>query len=107
MTEFIQVVTSVACKEDGERLGRLLVAERLAACVQISGPMQSVYRWQGEIEEASEYRVTIKSRTTLFGRLETMLAAHHPYEVPEIIATPLVRCSAPYQQWLEEELSRG
>lgn len=107
MTEFIQVVTTVEHKEDGVRLGRLLVAERLAACVQISGPVESIYRWQGQIEEASEYRVTLKSRESLFPKLAEILQAHHPYDVPEIIATPLARCSALYQQWLEEELSHG
>jgi periplasmic divalent cation tolerance protein len=104
MSEFIQVVTTVEHREDGERIARLVVAERLAACVQISGPMLSVYPWQGQIEEAHEYRVTLKSRRTLFAQLEKILEANHPYDVPEIIATPLVCCSKQYQQWLEDSL---
>ncbi len=107
MIDFIQVVTTVPHKEDGLRLGRLLVQQHLVACVQIDGPIVSVYRWQGEIEEASEYRVTFKSRCSLFAKLEALVAEHHPYEVPELIATPVVHCSHHYQQWLDGELQNG
>ncbi len=107
MSDFIQVVTTVEHEEDGARLAHLAVGEGLAACVQIAGPILSVYRWQGEIEQANEYQVVLKSRMALFAQLEKLLVASHPYDVPEIIATPLVACGALYEQWLEDALPHG
>lgn len=104
MVEMIEVVTTVEKKQDGVRLARLLVEKRLAACVQLSEPILSIYRWQGKVEEASEYRLTLKSRRSLFTQIVDLLESHHSYEVPEIIATSLVECSSSYEGWLLGEL---
>lgn len=103
MTEYIQVVTTVDSEEAAGRIARLLVEERLAACVQVLGPMTSHYRWQGNIEAAGEYLCLIKSRKGLYGAIETALKSVHPYEVPEILAMPISDGSPDYLAWLAAE----
>lgn len=102
--EYIEVVTTVATKEDAERIARTLLEEYLAACVQIIGPITSLYRWQGEIERSDEYQCQIKCRADKFNRIEETIARIHPYEVPEVVAHPLPACSSDYEQWLQDEL---
>jgi periplasmic divalent cation tolerance protein len=104
MEQYIQVVTTTAQKDDAEKIATALVEKRLAACVQIVGPVQSTYRWQGKIERAEEWQCLIKSRQDLFSELEQVIKALHPYEVPEIIALTVTAGSADYLQWLEDEL---
>ena len=106
MTHFVQVITTVANQEDGRRLAEQLVEERLAACVQIVGPLTSVYRWQGNIESAGEFQLLIKSSQNLYGELEAWLMANHPYEVPEILALPVVAGGGSYLDWLQKELKK-
>ena len=102
--EYVQVVTTLSNKEDADRLARHLVEQRLAACVQVGGPLTSYYQWQGELETAQEYQVQIKSRLDLFGALAEEISKHHPYETPEILALPIVTGSADYLDWLDKEL---
>ncbi|ADH85015.1 divalent-cation tolerance protein CutA [Desulfurivibrio alkaliphilus] len=102
--EYLEVVTTVATKEDAERIARTLLEEHLAACVQIVGPITSMYRWQGEIERADEYQCQIKCRADHFKRIEESIARIHPYEVPEVVAHPLPACSSAYEKWLQTEL---
>ena len=90
MTEFIQVVTTVGTMEVGERIADRLVAERLAACVQISGPITSTYHWQGKIEQEQEYVCTVKTFRKNYPEIEKIILDLHPYETPEIIATPVL-----------------
>ena len=104
MEKFIQVITTTAKKEDAVRIAASLVEKRLAACVQIAGPLYSTYHWKGKIEQAEEWQCLIKSRQDLFGELEQAIKAIHPYEVPEIIALTIVAGSAPYLRWLHDEL---
>jgi periplasmic divalent cation tolerance protein len=104
MPEYIQVVTTVAHRDEAERIGRTLVEERLAACVQISGPIASTYRWRGNIETAEEWQCAAKSRRDLFERIEQTIRRLHSYETPEIIATPISAGSEAYLAWLEGEL---
>ena len=106
MTEFVQVITTVAKEEDGRRLAEQLVEGRLAACVQIVGPITSVYRWQGKIEAEGECQLFIKTRHDLYGELEAWLTANHPYEVPEILALPVISGGKAYLEWLQEELKK-
>jgi periplasmic divalent cation tolerance protein len=103
-SEYLQVVTTVANRAEGEELARHLVGLRLAACVQVSGPINSCYHWQGRLEEAQEYQLFIKSRADLYGVLEAEIKKKHPYETPEIIALPIVAGSADYLAWLDTEL---
>ena len=90
MTTAIQVVTTIDTEEGATRLARTLVERRLAACVQVAGPVASVYRWQGRVEEAREWQCLIKTRADLFDAVAAAIRALHAYELPEIIALPIV-----------------
>jgi len=105
MEGFIQVTTTTEKKEDAERIARSLVEARLAACVQIVGPIESVYRWKGRIETAREWLCLIKSRRDHYRAVEEAIRSLHPYEVPEIIAVPFSAGSPDYLGWLRDELS--
>ena len=101
--KYIQVVTTAEHREDVERIARTLVERRLAACVQIVGPISSIYRWRGAIETAQEWQCWIKSRGSLFVQIEQTIRGLHPYEVPEILALPILTGNADYLAWLEQE----
>jgi|SRR6187200_1131910 periplasmic divalent cation tolerance protein len=103
--EAIQVVTTTAEKKDAESLAQEVLESRLAACVQISGPIDSRYWWNGRIETAAEWLVTIKTRRDLFKRLEKLLLEKHPYDQPEILGTAVVEVSAGYLKWLNEQVA--
>jgi periplasmic divalent cation tolerance protein len=107
MGEYIQVTTTVEKKEDAEVIAAALLEKKLAACVQILGPMVSYFRWREKIDHAEEYLCLIKSRMDLFLQLEEAIKARHPYEVPEIIAQPIVAGGKEYLQWMEGELLPG
>ena len=104
MTEYIQVLTTVEFKSDAEKIAKNLVEKRLAACVQILGPLTSYFHWQGKLDTASEYLCLIKSRDDLFTELETEIISQHPYEVPEILAMPITKGTENYLNWLASEL---
>jgi len=104
MTEYIQVLTTVELKSDAEKIAKNLVEKRLAACVQILGPLTSYFHWQGKLDTASEYLCLIKSRDDLFTELETEIISQHPYEVPEILAMPITKGTENYLNWLASEL---
>ena len=104
MTDYIEVVSTTANEEEAHSLARLLLDRRLAACVQIIGPISSIYRWQGEVEQQQEFQLVVKSRHDLFPALAELLQQHHSYEVPQIIALPLLETSAAYGKWLAGQL---
>ncbi len=106
MTEYIQVVTTVETREQAEKIAEEVLNSRLAACVQIS-TCHSRYRWQGALEKADEYLCCMKSRRDLFEGLQIMIREHHPYDVPEILAMPVVEGNKEYLAWLEKELLPG
>jgi periplasmic divalent cation tolerance protein len=106
MPGFIQVITTTARKDEAERMAAALVEARLAACVQIVGPITSIYRWQGKLEQSQEWQCWIKSREDLFDKLAEAIRAVHPYEVPEILAVPVVAGSQAYLNWLGQELKK-
>ena len=105
MTDTDMVVVSVACGSDDEagRLARLLVEHRLAACVQ-SHAMTSTYRWDDKIETAPEIMLTIKTLAGRLPALERLVRAYHSYDVPEIIAVPMVWASDRYARWLRDSV---
>jgi periplasmic divalent cation tolerance protein len=103
VAEYIQVSMTVDKRETARTIGREAVESRLAACVQIVGPISSTYRWKGHIEEAEEWLCLLKTREDLFEQLEQKLRALHPYEVPEIVAVPLVAGNPNYLQWIDRE----
>ena len=92
---------------DAQAIARALVEKRLAACVQIIGPITSTYWWQGEIETAEEWLCLIKTRADLFEQVEAAIKEVHPYDVPEILAVPVVAGSEDYLAWLDRELGKG
>jgi periplasmic divalent cation tolerance protein len=103
MMEFIQIVTTTAHKADAEKIARALVERRLAACVQIGGPITSCYRWQGQVETAEEWLCAIKTRREFYERVEAAIKELHPYQTPEILATPIIAGSPDYLTWLQEQ----
>ncbi|MFH1353017.1 MAG: divalent-cation tolerance protein CutA [bacterium] len=105
--EYIQVFTATEKKEDAEKIAKTLVEKRMAGCVQIIGPLASVYWWKGGMERAPEWLCLIKSRKTLYGELENAIKEIHPYETPEIIAVPIVAGNKKYLSWLDNELKKG
>ena len=104
MEAYIQVITTTENKQDAEKIAGILVEKKLAGCVQIVGPVTSIYRWKGKIEEAREWQCVIKSRKGLFGEIEKVISSIHPYEVPEIIAVPIVTGNRAYLEWLKAGL---
>jgi len=103
MTTAIQVVTTTDSEAAAAEIARRLVERRLAACVQIVGPVASVYRWQGRVEEAREWQCLIKTRRELFDAVAAAIRDAHPYTCPEILAFPVVAGDAAYLDWLERE----
>ena len=99
----LQVTTTVATREDADRLARSLVEERLAACVQVVGPIDSTYWWQGAVEVAQEWMCLVKTTEDRFDSLADRIRELHSYDVPEITAVPLVRGSAEYLRWIDAE----
>lgn len=104
MGEVIQVQTTVQTREEAENIARVLVEKRLAACAQISGPISSMFWWNGKIETAEEWRCIVKTEGTRFRHVEKEIRAIHPYEIPEIIATPIAKGNADYLVWIEREV---
>jgi periplasmic divalent cation tolerance protein len=105
MSEYIEEVTTTEHREDAERIAQSLVEQRLAACVQIVGPISSTYRWQDAIETAEEWQCWAKTRRELYGQVEQAIRQLHPYEVPEILAIPVLAGSESYLAWLDAELN--
>ncbi|SDR32506.1 divalent-cation tolerance protein CutA [Thermostaphylospora chromogena] len=107
VAEYVQVLTTVERAEDAASLARSLIEARLAACAQIVGPIRSVYRWQGRIEDAQEWQLLVKTTADLFPDVEAHIRENHDYETPEIIATPIVAGSASYLAWISAETDRN
>lgn len=104
MTDKIIVYSTCCSLEEAQRIARQLVESRVAACVQITPGVKSFYRWQGKLEEDEEFRLTIKSRRDLFDSLCAELRKLHSYDVPQILAVPVVDGGASYLEWMEKEL---
>ncbi|HTN76088.1 MAG TPA: divalent-cation tolerance protein CutA [Pirellulaceae bacterium] len=100
MTDFILIQTTTGTRHDAEQIAASLVGQRLAACVQIGGPIESTYHWEGVQQTSAEWFVSIKTRLALFTAVEQAILALHPYEQPEIIALPIVAINAGYAQWV-------
>jgi periplasmic divalent cation tolerance protein len=104
VTDHVQVLTTVGSEEDAERISVALVERRLAACVQTVGPIASRYRWQGEVEAAREWQCLAKTEASRYAEVEAAIRELHPYDEPEILATPIVAGSAGYLAWVSESL---
>ena len=104
MTDYIQVVTTTDSKDAARKIADYLIEKRVAACVQISEPVQSRYRWQGKMESATEFVLSIKSRQDLFGEIADLITSLHSYDVPEILSFRIEQGSSDYLAWLDKEL---
>ena len=104
MSEFLQVFTTIDNEAAARRIADVLVEKRLAACVQVVGPITSVYRWQGKVETATEWLCLIKTTREMYDGLEASIRALHSYEVPEIVAVPIVAGSRDYLDWLKGQV---
>jgi periplasmic divalent cation tolerance protein len=103
MTDFIQVFMTAEKKEEAENIASAMVEKRLAACAQLLGPIRSTYWWEERIETSDEWLCIMKSRKDLFEKLEKAIREMHPYDVPEIVALPIVAGSRDYLKWLGQE----
>jgi periplasmic divalent cation tolerance protein len=104
MSEFLQITTTTGKRQDAEQIAAELVSRRLAGCVQISGPIVSTYRWQGKTETSEEWMCTIKTGREQLAAIQKLMDEIHPYDVPELIATPIVDGSEKYLAWLKEQM---
>ncbi len=103
MDEIILVITNLPDRDSARRVANALIETRAAACVNILAECNSVYRWQGKIESASEVPLLIKTTRNAYSRLEAVICAHHPYELPEIIAVSVDAGLPGYLQWVIQE----
>ncbi len=104
MTDKIVILVTTSSKREGRKIARHLVEERLAACVNISQPIQSIYRWEGKLQDDKEYLLQIKSTRDLFPEVRKAIQSTHSYKIPEIICLPIVDGSAEYLNWLGESV---
>jgi periplasmic divalent cation tolerance protein len=102
----ILVLTTLPDRAAAEALARSLVEARLAACVNIGAPVDSLYHWRDRIETASEIPVTIKTDKRLFSAVQQAIRGAHPYELPEVIAVPIVDGYRPYLDWIAAETAK-
>ena len=103
MTGCCQVCTAVDSPEQANALATTLVGEHLAACVQVIGPIESVYRWKGAVEAAKEWLVVAKTTDTRRAELMARIGSLHPYELPEITALSITHASDAYLGWIARE----
>jgi periplasmic divalent cation tolerance protein len=104
MTDKIVVLTTCAAEADAERMARALVDGRLAACVSVVPGVRSFYHWKGATESSGEFLLIVKTSRDLFGALRAEMERIHPYEVPELLALPVVAGAENYLSWLQSNL---
>ena len=100
------IFVTTESEEQAVQIARTLVAERLAACVNIVGPVRSIYRWRDGVKDDREYLLIIKTRALLYMKVETRVREMHTYEIPEVLALNADRGSPPYIQWLLDSTRR-
>ncbi|HEX4413696.1 MAG TPA: divalent-cation tolerance protein CutA [Lacipirellulaceae bacterium] len=106
MTEFVQVTTTTGKRQDAEQIAAELVSRKLAGCVQVSGPIVSTFRWQGKVETGEEWLCVIKTCAEKIADIKRAFVEIHPYEVPELVVTPIVDGGEGYLRWLKTELEQ-
>jgi len=103
MTDKIVVLTTCGSEDEARKLASVLIEKHMAACVNITSPVTSVYRWKGSIEQAQEWMLIIKSRRERFEELRVVIESAHSYELPEVLAIPVLEGSPNYLAWVEAE----
>jgi len=104
VTDKIVVLVTAPNLREAKKIARRLVEERLAACVNIASPVQSIYRWKGKVNQDRELLLMIKSTRELFAEVQATVRKLHSYTTPEIICLPIVDGSADYLQWIGDEV---
>ncbi len=107
MHSIVIISTTFEHKNDGEKISKLLLEDRLIGCAQLSGPITSYYRWDGQITESTEFTLTLKTTVSLYEKVEARLKEIHPYELPEIIAQVVSLGSKEYQEWVGKEVGQS
>jgi periplasmic divalent cation tolerance protein len=105
MTDYVQVLTTAGSEQEAQRIADSLVEDRLAACVQVVGPIASTYRWRGEIEREREWQCLAKTEARRYDEVEAAIRRLHSYEEPEILAIPVLAGSSGYLGWISASLS--
>ena len=103
MTDSIVIFVTAGSEAEAEILATALVEEHLAACVNILSPIRSIYRWEGKVADDREWLLLIKTRAERFAAVEAKVKALHSYQVPEVIALPIVAGAEGYMRWLRGE----
>jgi periplasmic divalent cation tolerance protein len=104
MTDKIIVLSTCGSEDEAHKLAHSLVEQRLAACVNVVAGIRSFYRWEGKIEKSDEYLLVIKSSRDRMALLRAAIEREHSYEVPEVVALPIVDGSQNYLNWLQANL---
>jgi uncharacterized protein involved in tolerance to divalent cations len=103
MTDYISVFITASSEQEGEKISSALVKERLAACVSMVRGVSSTFRWKGQISTEQEVLLIAKTKDTLFEKLKSRVLELHSYDVPEIVASPILAGFAKYLNWIEDE----
>ena len=104
MTDKVVIIVTAASEAECRQIARHLVETKLAACVNITAPVRSLYRWEGEIVEDNEHLLIIKSTRELFPEIASAVARVHTYQTPEIICLPIIAGSPNYLQWISDSV---
>ena len=106
MSRFIQVSTTVNDRRVADKIAKILLKKRLSSCVQILGPIASSYWWNGRTERAKEWLCLVKARSGDYPEIESAIKKIHPYQVPEILALPILNGNPDYLRWIRTETNR-
>jgi periplasmic divalent cation tolerance protein len=104
MTDKRIVLTTTASKAEAQRIAGALVARKLAACVNVVGPIHSVYRWKGAVQKAEEFLCIIKTTAAAAAKVNTTIQELHSYELPEVVVLPVQAGSLEYLRWIGENV---
>ncbi len=106
MDKMLLITTTFETKAQAVALANTLLEKRLICCAQVSAAVESLYHWKGSVAQEKEYILIVKSMERLWNELEQEIVSMHPYDVPEIIATPVTHSNMGYQQWVISELKK-
>ncbi len=104
VTDNVVIMVTASSRRECRKIARRLIEEKLAACVNITQPIQSVYRWEGKVQQSKEFLLFIKTRRELFPQVKTEIALIHSYHTPEIICLPIIDGSPNYLQWIRDSV---
>ena len=102
--EFIVIYCTVPNKKEGREIAKKLIEKKLVACVNIVDKIESIFSWDGELCEETEALMIIKTKKELFDKINAMIQGLHSYNVPEVIAIPMVEADEQYLKWIEHEV---